>query len=122
LCPSSGRYLDSSTHSLTSVLTDLSAANAVLPLNLARNKKFWKELIAYFPLIRHGPHTKESVQNASIVARVFAAAVTFSPAGFLANARGYEYRLMGATVLDLGVMMYMQSIIKTDSDICKLIR
>jgi hypothetical protein len=24
------------------------------------NKKFWGELIAYFPLIRHGPHRKSS--------------------------------------------------------------
>jgi hypothetical protein len=25
---------------------------------LEENKKFWEELIAYFPLIRHGPHRK----------------------------------------------------------------
>jgi hypothetical protein len=24
------------------------------------NKKFWEELITYFPLIRHGPHRKRS--------------------------------------------------------------
>jgi hypothetical protein len=24
-------------------------------------KKFWEELIAYLPLIRHGPHTKRRV-------------------------------------------------------------
>jgi hypothetical protein len=23
-----------------------------------KNKKFWEELIAYFPLIQHGPHRK----------------------------------------------------------------
>jgi hypothetical protein len=28
-----------------------------------KNKKFWEELIAYFPLIRHGPHTKRGVQQ-----------------------------------------------------------
>jgi hypothetical protein len=26
--------------------------------NRYTNKKFWEELIAYFPLIRHGPHRK----------------------------------------------------------------
>jgi hypothetical protein len=26
------------------------------PLKTLINKKFWEELIAYFPLIRHGPH------------------------------------------------------------------
>jgi hypothetical protein len=25
---------------------------------LREDKKFWEELIAYFPLIRHGSHTK----------------------------------------------------------------
>jgi hypothetical protein len=25
-----------------------------------KNKKFWEELIAYFPLIRHGPHRKRN--------------------------------------------------------------
>jgi hypothetical protein len=24
------------------------------------NKKLWEELIAHFPLIRHGPHTKQN--------------------------------------------------------------
>jgi hypothetical protein len=27
------------------------------------NKKFWEELIAYFPLIRHGPHRKRPLQQ-----------------------------------------------------------
>jgi hypothetical protein len=27
------------------------------------NKKFWEELIAYFPLIRHGPHRKQRLQQ-----------------------------------------------------------
>jgi hypothetical protein len=26
--------------------------------NINTNKKFWEDLIAYFPLIRHGPHRK----------------------------------------------------------------
>jgi hypothetical protein len=28
--------------------------------SVRRNKKFWEELIAYFPLIRHGPHRKRN--------------------------------------------------------------
>jgi hypothetical protein len=28
-----------------------------------RNNKFWEELIAYFSLIRHGPHRKRRVQK-----------------------------------------------------------
>jgi hypothetical protein len=30
---------------------------------LAINNKFWEELIAYFPLIRHGPHRKRKSQK-----------------------------------------------------------
>jgi hypothetical protein len=32
-------------------------------LSLFWNKKFWEEIIAYFPFIRHGPHTKRRVQQ-----------------------------------------------------------
>jgi hypothetical protein len=34
-----------------------------LGLFLKQNKKFWEELIAYFPLTRHGPHRKRRVQQ-----------------------------------------------------------
>jgi hypothetical protein len=27
------------------------------------NKKFWEELIAYFPLIRHGPHRERRLRR-----------------------------------------------------------
>jgi hypothetical protein len=27
------------------------------------NKKFWEELVTYFPLIRHGPHRKRRLQH-----------------------------------------------------------
>jgi hypothetical protein len=40
-------------------------------------KKFCEELIAYFPLIRHGPHRKGASNTSSIVACVFVAAVMF---------------------------------------------
>jgi hypothetical protein len=41
-----------------------------------RNKKFWEELIAYFPLIWHKPHRKGRVQQ-FIVGCVVVAAVEF---------------------------------------------
>jgi hypothetical protein len=41
-------------------------------------KKFWEELTAYFPFIRHGPHRKRHIQN-SCIACVFVTAVTFLP-------------------------------------------
>jgi hypothetical protein len=31
-------------------------------------KKFWEELIAYFPLIRHGPHRKRRLQQFFVAA------------------------------------------------------
>jgi hypothetical protein len=42
------------------------------------NKKFWEELIAYFPLIRHGPQRLLLDNYSSIVVCVFVAAVTIS--------------------------------------------
>jgi hypothetical protein len=27
------------------------------------NKKFWEELIAHFPFIRHGPHRKQKIKE-----------------------------------------------------------
>jgi hypothetical protein len=32
-------------------------------LILKQNKKFWEELMAYFPLIQHGPHRKRHLQQ-----------------------------------------------------------
>jgi hypothetical protein len=41
--------------------------------NLSRitylNKKFWEELITYFPLIRHGPQRKRRLQQFFVVSR-----------------------------------------------------
>jgi hypothetical protein len=58
------------------------------------NKKFWEEVIAYFPSIRHGPHIKRRTNN-SIILCVFFAAVTFLPCRFLATIVGYTYRQTG---------------------------
>jgi hypothetical protein len=38
-------------------------ANGLNPTLLINNKKFWEELTAYFPLIRHGPHRKRRLQQ-----------------------------------------------------------
>jgi hypothetical protein len=32
-------------------------------LNAKKNKKFWEEVIAYFPLMRHGTHRKRRIQQ-----------------------------------------------------------
>jgi hypothetical protein len=52
--------------------------------NSYKVKKFWEELIAYYPLIRHGPHRKRHIQQFFYCCEcVFVAAVTFSPSGYL---------------------------------------
>jgi hypothetical protein len=44
----------------------LSSTENVVPSSIVNslrtNRKFWEELIAYFPLIRHGPHRKQFLQ------------------------------------------------------------
>jgi hypothetical protein len=50
------------------------------------NKKFWEELIAYFPFIRHEPHRKRRLQ------RFFFAAGTSLPSRYLATIGGYTER------------------------------
>jgi uroporphyrinogen-III synthase len=47
--------------------------------------KFWEEVIAYFPLIRHGPQENDASNIASIVAFVSVAAVTFLQSRCLAT-------------------------------------
>jgi hypothetical protein len=37
--------------------------NSVLITAAIKHEKFWEELIAYFPSIRHGPHRKRRVQQ-----------------------------------------------------------
>jgi hypothetical protein len=41
------------------------------------SKKFWEELIAYFPLIWHRPHVNDAPNYSSIVACVFISTVRF---------------------------------------------
>jgi hypothetical protein len=50
------------------------------------NKKFWEELIAYFPMIRYGPHRKRRLQQFVV------AAGTSLPSCYLATIGGYTNR------------------------------
>jgi hypothetical protein len=47
-------------HSINTESVKKRKKNCVLSLKLKKDKKFWEELIAYFPLIWHGPHRKRS--------------------------------------------------------------
>jgi hypothetical protein len=55
------------------------------------NKKFWEELTAYCPLIRHGPHRKRRLQQ------FFVAAGASSPSCYLATTGGYTDPLTHAS-------------------------
>jgi hypothetical protein len=50
-----------------------------------KNKKFWEELIAYFPWYDTGHIENDASKNSSIVACVFITAVTFLPSRCLAT-------------------------------------
>jgi hypothetical protein len=52
-------------------------------------RKFWEEIIAYFPLIPYRPHRKRRLQ------KFFFAAGTSLPNCFLLTVRGYTDRLRG---------------------------
>jgi hypothetical protein len=53
------------------------------------NKKFWEELIAYFPWCDTGHIENDASNNSSIVACLFVTAVTFLPKRCLATIRGF---------------------------------
>jgi hypothetical protein len=53
------------------------------------NKKFWEELIAYFPWYDTDPIENDVSNNSSIVACVFVTAVTFLPSSCLETLGGY---------------------------------
>jgi hypothetical protein len=74
------------THHTVSVLT--------VPLNnqLKKNKKFWEELIAYFPWYDRGHIGNDRSKNSSIVASVFVTMVRFLLSRCLATVGGYTYR------------------------------
>jgi hypothetical protein len=55
------------------------------------NKKFWEELIAYFPWYDMGHIENDGSNNSSIIACVFVIAVTFLPSRCLAMIGGYTH-------------------------------
>jgi hypothetical protein len=59
------------------------------PPGSKRNKKFWEELIAYFPWYDTGHIENDASNNSSIVAGVFVTAVTFLPSRCPATIRGF---------------------------------
>jgi hypothetical protein len=61
------------------------------PINM-RKKKFWEELIAYFPWYGTDYIENDVSNTSSIVTRVFVTAVTFLPSRCLATIGGYTYR------------------------------
>jgi hypothetical protein len=66
--------------------------------HLTNKKKFWEELIAYFPLYDTGHIENDTSNSSSIVACVFVTTVTFLPSRCLATIRGIHiqtHRLMG---------------------------
>jgi hypothetical protein len=54
-----------------------------------KNKKFWEELIAYFPSYDTGHIENDAFNNSSIVACVFVTAVKFLPSRCLATIGGF---------------------------------
>jgi hypothetical protein len=54
-----------------------------------KNKKFWEELMAYFPWYDTGHIENDASNNSSIIARVFVTAVTFLPSRCQATIRGF---------------------------------
>jgi hypothetical protein len=60
--------------------------------NAFHNKKFWKEIIAYFPWYDTGHIENDESSNSSIVACVFVTAVTFLPSRCLGTIGGNDRR------------------------------
>jgi hypothetical protein len=118
-------------HSHSAAATPAPLLLLTLAQTLDLNKKFWEELIAYFPLYDTG-HTQNDASNSSIVACVFVTAVTFLPSRCLAAIGGFLPSCCLATIGDIqtdtqavemgsGAVIYVPSCIKIGSDIQKLI-
>jgi hypothetical protein len=55
-------------------------------------KKFWEELTAYFPLIRHGPHRKRKIlggHTASVKFEIGSGVMIYIPT-FIKNSSGIQ--------------------------------
>jgi hypothetical protein len=91
--------------------------------------KFWEELIAYFPLIRHGQHKIDVSNNSVIVASVFISAVKLLPCRCLGTIGRFTCRHRDrwerfkkyAAEKDSGAMIYTPSSVKICVGIEKLI-
>jgi hypothetical protein len=98
-----------------------------LILNLT--KKFWEELMAYFNLIRHGPHGKRHVQQFFYFCVYIRSRGNVFTEALPSNDRGKNiqtHRLMGgiyevAVEMGPGATICIQSFIKIGSGIQKLI-
>jgi hypothetical protein len=66
-------------------------------------KKFWEELVAYFPSYDSGRIDNDVSNNSSIATCVFVTAVTFLPSHCLATVRGYFYRTKPLPSNDRGI-------------------
>jgi hypothetical protein len=64
-----------------------------------RNRKYWEELIAYFPLTRNGPHRKRRLKQ------FFVAAGTSLPNPYLATIRGIHRPTRPTILLLLSVFI-----------------
>jgi hypothetical protein len=93
------------------------------------DKKFWEELIAYFSLIRHGPHRKRRFQKFFCCCLCIRSRSNVFPRRYLATIAGYTYvygqdygRDLRSTAFEMGsgAMIYIQSFIKTGLAIQKL--
>jgi hypothetical protein len=89
-------------------------------LYINTNTKFWKELITYVSLIRHGPHGKNASKY-SIVACIRCSGIVFTE--YLPSSYRGTHKLMeGFYEVQMGsiVMIQILSFIKIGSDIQKL--
>jgi hypothetical protein len=101
---------------------------AIFQLSVNVKKKFWEELIAYFPWYGTD-HIENDSSNNSSIACVFATAVTFLPSRCLATKRGYTYRHTDwwegffnyVIEVGSGAVIHVPSFIKIGSGIQKLI-
>jgi hypothetical protein len=50
-----------------------------------KHKKFWEELISYFPWDNKGHIENDASNNSSIIVRIFVTAIKFLPSRFLAT-------------------------------------
>jgi hypothetical protein len=60
-------------------------------LFLFKNKKFWEELIAYFPFVLHGPHIERRLQQFFFAAGTSLPSCYLSAIGWYTDTRGQQF-------------------------------